>query len=345
MNVEFDGTLLEKDTRIILKGLEKKEYLRTISKSLEVLASEKKDFSTDMNQLRNILGFFAFDELYGAFETMKIDAESGLPLLTSIQDLSINQDKASKKLSKKEDAETLRKQIKNKCYNNNFDVSTLQKDLKIVDFFESIKKASILLDRTTEITSIEEKDNRTRKLGISVKGYDSAKMSWSYYDLELFHKDSGLGFISSLKGQTRVLQGLNISENFNDYFSKLFGHGTDVVYDNLREISGALPAVINRTFIKGFYFMGKDNDEFEPIFYNNPTATLLVLESNNLEDTDLLLSDELDADFLSKNYQADFLSETRRIYVCSEDIVERVNVFASHDKRTNHHKILTYKND
>lgn len=319
---------------IKLSGNAKEEYLTKLDKSLETITQIDTGINADIENIKKIITFFSFGEFYGALKNVEIDIESGLPFMTSIQDLIINKKKAHRVLAKHSDEATIRRRIRDSCYNNNFDVAKLQQELKIIDFYQDLIKGDIIYKQKTTLEEVTEKEDDIISFKVKVKGYDGAKMSWTFYDMDIFQKGN----------RTACLKKGKLTDNFDADFSFSFGFGPEFVYKRLKAHRKVVPTVITRTILKGFYFLGKDNEPFENIFINKPDASMLVIETSTMEDTDVLLSEELDKEVLSKKYYENnketFINETKRLYACSEDIQERVKEYALRDKHE--FKIVTY---
>ncbi|MBU0666818.1 MAG: hypothetical protein ABIC91_05675 [Nanoarchaeota archaeon] len=308
-----------------LSGKEKEDYLVSLDKSLETMAEFDTDMKSDIERVRRIVNFFSFDDQYGKFESMKIDAESGFPFLTSIQKLLINKNKAESVLEKYDEPEDIRKKIANSCYENNFDLEKLQTTLKIVDFYQALLNSELFHNVESTLTDVKrltDVDNESTRYTVNVKGYDGTKMSWISYNLELFQK----------KEKSIFLKNDALTKDFNAKFSFCFGLGVKDVY-NLLRIRNIRPGFISRTELTGFYFLGKENpEEFNTILMNKPNATILKLRYNSIEDTDLILSEELDKDVLKKDYDGEFLNETKLYFVATPDVLEELEYHCKRQK-------------
>ena len=304
---------------ITLEHDEAREYIRKLDRILDTVKTIVPDIVGHVDQVISAITLFEVGQFLRQFQSLKIDDVSGMPSYAHMQDFRIEKSKSDAMLAALPRADEIIDDIVSKLYNNNFRISTQARQLQEVIFYTELRSLDLFYDKLIKLERFDERESEF-KYSITIKGYDLAKMTWMVYFVDALEK-------KNTWGRNFVHKDGYVQEEFRRVILDAFSYGPRQVFNNLSSLNGLAPTSIKTYLLKGFYYKALPQDAELSEIAAKPDSFIFELQENQLEDTGLFLTDELDKDALSKRYKPDVLEFPKIIYICSPNIEDDLRRF------------------
>jgi hypothetical protein len=308
---------------IALSGDDRGHYAESLLGALDRL--ENRLPSSDAAYFSSILRVADFGKDFAGLETIYVDEDSGLPSKKLFDVLEAN-----KKIIERDSPNTMLlkedilESIERRAFQNDFAFEAELDLLREYLFTERLREMNFSADYSITARAGPSIENG-ECIDVVVRGYDFLNAAWMRYNVRAYQKAQ---FVWQRKlSRTNLFDtGKSVSPTklFKEKLPMLFG-APPADWFALANATSRM-GFVQRAVIQSFYFDGVQGELAELV--KDSKEMILDALYVEREDTDLTLSEELEAEFFTPGYSPEIVETKRRFLIPSPGIAGKAREYA-----------------
>lgn len=312
---------------IQLSGDEKEGYLSKIEKCLDKISGLDNPYSpesTNFRNFKNCFYFFHYNQNFGIKESIKIDGNSGFPLSTEFEELSVNKPIAKDMINNLPSFEKIVKNARDELLNSTLP-KTQQTEYRKLKYFSDLSKTPVILSSIMKSASLKSKLEEGKLFNVAMEGFDNTKNTWTNYSIDVYQKGNGGIFSDTKISYDKDKKETSFSNKFNEFLEDCFSWGPDYIFKKMRE-NDLSPLKSRRVIIGPFYFskINPPSEALKDLLMKNKDDFVFCCKYQAMEEQEIKEKNgKLEAKASNLSYDAPEMSSKDIIY-CTPPIISNV---------------------